>query len=40
MLVLSYFNIHNLYNADIVGVRKKLWKTALDMIPVVSHKRS
>ena len=40
MLVLSYFNIRNLRNADIVGARKKLWKTASDVILVVSHKRS
>jgi len=40
MLVLSYFNIRNLRNADIVRARKKLWKTALDVILVVSHKCS
>ena len=28
--MLSYFNIRNLYNADIVRARKKHWKTALD----------
>jgi hypothetical protein len=30
MLVLSYFNIRNLRNADIVGAPKKLWKSASD----------
>jgi hypothetical protein len=40
MLVLSYFNIRNLRNAEIVGFTYKCWKTRSDVIPVVSHKRS
>jgi len=40
ILVLSYFNIRNLRNADIVGARNKRWESALDVILVVSHKCS
>ena len=40
ILVLSYFNIRNLRNADIVGARNKRYKCGLDVILVVSHKRS
>ena len=40
MLVLSYFNIHNLRNADIVGARNKRYECGSDVILVVSHKRS
>ena len=39
MLVLSYFNIRNLRNADIVGTRKKPWKCASDVISMVHHER-
>ena len=40
MLVLSYFNIRNLYNADIIGKCYKRYESGLDVILVVSHKRS
>ena len=40
MLVLSYFNIRNLRNADIVGKCYKRCECGLDVILVVSHKRS
>ena len=40
MLVLSYSNIRNLRNTDICGFTKKLYGTRLDVILVVSHKRS
>ncbi len=40
ILVLSYSNIRNLRNADIVEFTKKLCGTASDVILVVLHKRS
>jgi hypothetical protein len=39
ILVLSYFNIRNLRNADIIGKRNKPWKCASDVILVVYHER-
>ena len=40
MLVLSYSNIRNLRNADIVKFTKNLYETRLDVILVGLHKRS
>jgi len=40
MLVLSYFKIRNLRNADIVDAVYKCYETRLVVILVVSHKRS
>jgi len=40
MLVLSYFNLRNLRNANIADAVYKCYETRLDVIPVVSHKRS
>ena len=40
MLVLSYFNLRNLRNADIADEVYKCYETRSDVIPVVSHKRS
>jgi len=39
MLVLSYFNIRNLYNIKIIIRAKKCYVTRLDVIPVVHYER-
>ena len=39
MLVLSYFNIRNLCNVDIIRTRKKPYKCPSDVILVVHHER-
>jgi len=40
MVVLSYFNIRNLRNADIDDKLSTSCDTPSDVIPVVQHKRS